>query len=229
MGRPTQGYYNDAGDKIPGTTTIIGRWKDSGGLIQWAYKSGRDHERLVHQGKEAPRHLYDVVDEAALAGNIAHDMIERHILDQGMYEEPSDADKSVWTRARNSFNQFLEWREQSRIEIVATERAYVSERHQFGGTVDAIGRDGKGRIVLLDWKTSNAVYHDYLIQLAAYALLLEECAPDWTPSGFHLLRVAKESADFAHHFYGELEDAKRAFILMRELYKLDAGLKKRAA
>lgn len=226
MGRPTQGYYNAAGDKLPGTTTIIGRYKESGGLVQWAYKSGREHERLVAQGKAAPRHLYDVVDEAALAGNIAHDMIEAHILGKEFKPEGSD---EILAKAQNSFAQFLEWREQSRIEIVATERAYVSERHQFGGTVDAIGRDGKGRIVLLDWKTSNAVYQDYLIQLAAYALLLEECAPEWTPQGFHLLRVAKESADFAHHFFGELEDAKKAFVLMRELYKLDAGLKKRAA
>lgn len=226
MGRPTQGYYNAAGDKLPGTTTIIGRFKESGGLVQWAYKSGREHERMVAQGKEAPRHLYDVVDAAALAGNVAHDMIEAHILGKEFKPEVSD---EILSKATNSFNQFLEWREQSRIEIVATERAYVSERHQFGGTVDAIGRDGKGRIVLLDWKTSNAVYQDYLIQLAAYALLLEECAPEWTPQGFHLLRVAKESADFAHHFFGELEDAKKAFVLMRELYKLDSGLKKRAA
>jgi hypothetical protein len=227
MGRPTQGYYNAAGDKLPGTTTVIGRFKESGGLVQWAYKSGREHERMVAQGKEAPRHLYDVVDEAALAGNIAHDMIEARILGK---EPPNvTASPEVLARAGNAFNQFLEWRDQSRIEIVATERAYVSERYQFGGTVDAIGRDIKGRIVLLDWKTSNAVYQDYLIQLAAYALLLEECAPDWIPQGFHLLRVAKESADFAHHFFGELEDAKRAFVLMRELYKLDAGLKKRAA
>jgi hypothetical protein len=227
VGRPTQGYYNAAGDKLPGTTTIIGRFKESGGLVQWAYKSGREHERMVAQGKEAPRHLYDVVDDAALAGNIAHDMIEAHILGKG---PPNvTAAPEILAKAGNSFAQFLEWREQSRIEIVATERAYVSERHQFGGTVDAIGRDGRGRIVLLDWKTSNAVYQDYLIQLAAYALLLEECAPEWTPQGFHLLRVAKESADFAHHFFGELEDAKRAFVLMRELYKLDSGLKKRAA
>jgi hypothetical protein len=226
MGRPTQGYYNAAGDKIPGTTTIIGRFKESGGLVQWAYKSGREHERLVFQNKPAPKHLYDVVDDAALAGNIAHDMIESHILGLPF---TSTAPSEIVAKATNSFNQFLEWREQSRIEIVATERAYVSERYQFGGTVDGIGRDMKGRIVLIDWKTSNAVYQDYLIQLAAYALLLEECAPEWKPEGFHLLRVAKESADFAHHYFGELEDAKRAFVLMRELYKLDAGLKKRAA
>jgi hypothetical protein len=228
MARPSQGYYNAAGDKVPGTTTIIGRFKDSGGLIQWAYKSGREHERLVAQGKEAPRHLYDVVQAAADAGTIAHDMIEANILNAA-YTPPASAPESVLTKARNAFAQFKEWRAQTGLEIVATERAYVSERYQFGGTVDAIGRDTRGRIVLLDWKTSGAVYSDMLIQLAAYALLLEECAPEYTPEGFHLLRVAKESADFAHHFYGELEEAKEQFTLLRRAYDIDKRLSKRAA
>lgn len=229
MGRPKQGYYNAAGDKVPGTTTIIGRFKESGGLIQWAYKSGREHERLVAQGKAAPSHLYDVVQAAGDSGTLAHDMIEAAILGRDAPPAPTGTPPEVLQKAQNAFAQFLEWREQTRIEIVATERPYVSERLQFGGTVDAIGRDLKGRIVLLDWKTSGAVYSDMLIQLAAYALLLEECAPEWTPQGFHLLRVAKESADFAHHYYGELEDAKEQFRLLRRAYDIDKRLSKRAA
>ena len=217
MARPTTGYKNAAGEKIPGTTTIIGRFKESGGLLQWAFK----------QGQSGAAHLYDERDKAALAGNIAHDMIECDIL---KHERPAFVcDAELLTKAENAFAQFKEWQEQTKIEIVATERSFVSERHQFGGTIDAIGRDMKGRIVLLDWKTSNAVYQDYLIQLAAYALLLEECEPALTPTAFHLIRVAKESADFAHHFFGELEDAKKAFLLMRDLYDIDKRLKKRAA
>ena len=217
MTRPVHGYKNAAGEKIPGTTTIIGRFKESGGLLQWAFK----------QGQSGAAHLYEERDQAALAGTIAHDMIECDIL---KHERPAFVcTPELLQKAENAFAQFKEWQEQTRIEIVATECGYVSERYQFGGTIDAIGRDMKGRIVLLDWKTSNGVYQDYLIQLAAYALLLEECQPEWTPSAFHLLRVAKESADFAHHFFGELEDAKKAFILMRELFDIDRRLKKRVA
>lgn len=217
MARPAQGYKNSAGEKIPGVTTIIGRWKESGGLMQWAFK----------QGQSGAAHLYEERDQAALAGNIAHDMIECDILKRDIPTFTCAAE--LLTKATNAFNQFKEWQEQTRIEIVATERSFVSERYQFGGTIDAIGRDMKGRVVLLDWKTSNAVYQDYLVQLAAYALLLEECEPTLKPEAFHLLRVAKESADFAHHFFGELEDAKKAFVLMRELYDIDKRLKKRAA
>ncbi len=216
MARPKAGYKNSAGERIPGTTTIIGRFKESGGLLQWAFK----------QGQSGASTLYEQRDKAAEAGTIAHDLIECFIL--GQTPPVVNADQQIMEKASNAFRQFCEWHEQSRIEIIATERVYVSEKYQFGGTVDAVGKDAKGRIVLLDWKTSNAVYQDYLIQLAAYALLLEECT-EWRPEGFHLLRVAKESADFAHHYFGELEDAKRAFVLMRELYGIDQVLKKRAA
>jgi PD-(D/E)XK nuclease superfamily protein len=217
MGRPAQGYRNHAGDRIPGTTTIIGRFKESGGLLQWAFK----------QGQSGIANLYDKRDEAGLAGNIAHDMIEAFILGKPQpVESAAKATPDILEKASNAFAQFCEWQEQTKIEVVATERSYVSEKYQFGGTVDAIGKDARGRTVLVDWKTGANVYTDFLIQLAAYQILLEECS-EWRPEGFHLLRVAKESADFAHHYYGDVNDGKRAFILMRELYDIDLKLKKR--
>lgn len=216
MARPSSGYKNAAGEKIPGVTTIIGRFKESSGLLQWAFK----------QGQSGAPNLYAERDKAAEAGTLAHDLIECFILGKPAAILPEG---DIGVRAYNAYCQFLEWKDQTRIEVIATEKSYISERYQFGGTVDAIGKDMKGRIVLLDWKTSNAIYTDMLVQLAAYALLLEECAPEYAPQGFHLLRIAKESADFSHHFYGELEDAKKQFLLFRDAYELDKAIKKRAA
>lgn len=218
MTRPAEGYKNAAGKRIPGTTTVIGRFKESGALMHWAFK----------QGQSGAKSLYEQRDEAALAGTIAHDLIESFILQKDRAVFPTALPDTL-QKAENAFAQFTEWWNLTRMEIVATERSYVSERYQFGGTIDAIGRDVKGRIVLVDWKSSNGVYQDFLVQLGAYALLLEECAPAWTPEAFHLLRVAKESADFVHHYYGELEDAKAQFLLFRKAYDIDAKLKKRAA
>lgn len=217
MGRPATGYKNAAGERVPGTTTIIGRFKESGGLLQWAFK----------QGQSGAKSLYEERDQAALAGTIAHDMIEAFILNKPQPVVVAEA--AILAKASNAFQQFCKWYEQTKIEIVATERSYVSEKHQFGGTVDAIGREASGAIVLLDWKTSNSVYSDYLIQLAAYAMLLDECAPEFSPSGFHLLRIAKESADFSHHYYGELDEARVQFLLFRKAYEIDKRLSKRAA
>lgn len=226
MPTPRAGYRNRDGVKLPSVTTILGRFKDSGGLIKWAYNQGRAHENLAMRGLPCPSHLYDKVEEAAAAGTIAHDMIEAHILRsagvlEGRTALPASAEHAkpeVIARARNAFAQYLNWRANTRIEIIGTELMQVSERHQFGGTLDAVGRDADGRVVLLDWKTSNAIYADYRYQLAAYALLLEECKPEWTPQGFHILRVSKENADFAHHSYGDLNRAKKIFLGWRELY-----------
>jgi hypothetical protein len=236
MATPRQGYRIASGEKIPSVTTILGRFKESGGLVQWAYKQGREHENLSMRNLPAPIHLYDVVGKAAEAGTIAHDLIEQHLLHGKLFlpgeplpECAANADVDVIKKARNSFAQFLEWNSQTKLRVIQTEKSLVSEAHKYGGTWDGIGRDVKDRLVLIDWKTSNGVYGDYLYQLAAYAILIEECMPELGPvTGFHLLRVAKEHADFAHHYYGELEAEKRGFILMRELYGIDAVVKKRA-
>ena len=63
MPTPPQGYFNAAGERIPGTTTIIGRFKESGALVHWAWKLGME-------GKD-----YREV-RAADAGTAAHAMME---------------------------------------------------------------------------------------------------------------------------------------------------------
>ena len=44
MAHPKGGYKLD-GKRVPGTTTIIGRFKDSGGLLYWAFEQGKAAER----------------------------------------------------------------------------------------------------------------------------------------------------------------------------------------
>lgn len=219
MGRPTTGYRNAAGKKVPGVTTVIGRFKDSGGLLHWACKQGQAIER----GEIA--HLYDKRDEAADAGTLAHDMVEAKILNQPMPEVP---DNEIGELARQGYENYLNWAKTSSIMIVETEMALVSEQYQFGGTPDAVGKVN-GKLCVLDWKTSNGVYQDYLIQLAAYKQLLEENGRGPIDGGFHLVRFSKEHADFSHHYWANLDEAWRQFVLFREAYDIDKRLKRRAA
>ncbi len=219
-GRPTSGYRNAAGERVPGVTTIIGRFKDSGALLHWAFAQGR----LAEQGKIDS--LYDNRDKAADAGTLAHDMIEASIHGRDPQALLLAAPAEIAGKAQNAFEQYAKWASQTRMEIIATELPLVSETYQYGGTLDAIAKIGDD-LVILDWKTSNGVYTDYLIQLAAYQHLVLECT-DYRPTGgFHLLRVAKESGDFAHHHWAELADGFEMFRLLRRAYDLDKVLKKR--
>ena len=81
--------------------------------------------------------------------------------------------------------------------------------------------------MLLDWKTSNAVYPDYLLQLAGYKLLWEETYPEHQLTGFHLCRFAKEEGDFSHHYFPKLDKEVETFLVMRSLYDLVKDVEKR--
>src|SRR5262249_45928265 len=112
--------------------------------------------------------------------------------------------------------------------VTHAEVGLVSEKHKFGGTLDAILLGN--RRAMGDWKSSNKIYPEYMIQIAAYGKLWEENHPDQPiDGGYHLLRFDKEVGDFNHHFWRQLDRAWEAFLHLRELYEIDIELKKRAA
>lgn len=235
MGTPSGGYFNAAGVKVPSVTQVLGKCKDPGPLNYWAYERGVEHGTLRALGKPAPSGLYDYSQEATKAGSIAHDLIEYHVINDS---DPTQewvaenahwkkADEAIRNRARNCYRQYLRWRKQTNIVIDRTETGGVSELFQYGGTYDGFGRNADGEPVLIDWKTSNGVYGDMLAQLAAYGqIILEKTGV--VVKEYHLLRMAKESADFAHHSWEDLSEGLEAFKHARAFYDLMGRLNKRA-
>jgi hypothetical protein len=211
---------------VPSTTTVIGRFKESGGLIHWAWDLGT-------KGEDYRK----VRDAAGDAGTLAHSMIEAHIRG----EDPSkiEGPEELLALARQGFEGFTNWFESTKLEIITSEISLVSDELRFGGTLDAIGVIN-GKLALIDWKTSNRIYQDYIIQVSAYRHLWETGRlninmPDKevprmgdTIEELHLLRFGKEYGDFHHHSWPlvVLDKGWQAFRLMRELYDLDKVLKK---
>ena len=206
-------YLNAAGKVVPSVTTIIGRFKESGGLIHWAWTEGCEG-----------RDYRETRDAAASSGTLAHKMVECEI--RGRKFDEGGLAGHLLEKANRALVMYREWAAQTQLVPVQTEVRLVSERHQFGGTLDAISC--AGRRALLDWKTSGGIYVDYMIQLAAYRGLWDEAHPDEPiDGGCHLIRFSKEDADFGHYYWSDLSDAWEAFILMRRLYDLDRQLKGR--
>lgn len=201
------------GSRVPGVTTILSRFKEAGGLIHWAWNLGKE-------GKD----YREERDRAADAGTLAHTAVETFVRGGTIrFESP---DMEINRRATQAFGAFQEWASQTQLKITETEASMISEKYRFGGTLDAILVSGKRAVG--DWKSSNALYPEYLCQIAAYGILWEETHPEEPiTGGYHLLRFDKTHGDFTHKWWGDLESAKRAFLLMRELYEIDKELKQR--
>lgn len=204
-------YTNADGKQIRSVTTILSRFKESGGLIHWAWELGS-------RGLD----YREVRDEAADIGTAAHKLVEKYIRGQKLSYK--GADKKTVT----AFKSFQRWAGSSKLEPFSTETRLVSEQYQYGGCLDAAAVDGD--LAIIDWKTSNACYPEYVLQVAAYRQLWNENNPPKRKvvTG-HLIRFGKEDDDFTHHHFSAsfLDLAFEAFKLELALYEQLSIVKKR--
>jgi hypothetical protein len=222
MPTPKAGYFLKDGTRIPSVTTICGRWKESGGLLQWAFQ----------QGRSGAASLYEQRDAAADIGTMAHAMCDAWMRgsDQNATLESFRPSQEQAAKARTAFSAFMTWVDSQKATAIAAEEPLVSETHRFGGTPDFVLRMPDGKLAMADLKSSNGIYRDYLMQVAAYGLLWNEThTDDPINGGYHVLRVGKDEPDFEHRYFAQLDDARDLFLLLRRAYDMDAALKKRAA
>lgn len=215
---PTQPYLLKDGTRVPGVTTVIGACKlgSIDGLLAWANKLGR----------EGKSHT-EVRDAAANAGTACHAMCEAYA--KGEEFDPSPYTPELIAKASGAYDAFLKWAQQTKFRIVESETALVSEQYRYGGCLDCMLVDGE--LSLGDYKTSNSVRIEMLIQLAAYKAVWEENRPEQpVTGGFHLLRFSKpehedDPVHFAHHYWSHLDPAWEAFKHMREMYDIQRRLR----
>lgn len=214
MARPKQGYPKIDGQHTPGASTVAKLIGEPGGLIHWAWQCGVD-------GKDYRQER----DSAASAGTLAHEMVEAWA--HGNPPVCKHDDPTVERRAQKAFEAFLEWANQSKLQILETEKSLISQEHKFGGTLDAMLING--RRALGDWKATNGIYADHFVQVAGgYKILWDENFPDQPiDGGVHIIRFDKTYGDFEHRYFSDTDDAEEAFKVCRRLYDLQKRLKKR--
>ena len=209
---PANIYKNKEGVRVPGVTTVIGGnlgWS-KGGLMHWAWQQGID-------GKD----YKESRDAAADTGTIAHAMVE-HELKGEKFEWPKmgydmGGNAEQIKQAENAFKAFSEWKELIKFELLFSEHTLISEKHQYGGQIDIAAIQNKRAII--DLKTSNAIYADHKIQIAAYGELWNENYPDEKIDNYYILQIGKDGG-FAYYYYPDLSSHFEAFLLLRRLHDL---------
>lgn len=211
---PSQEYRNKAGKKIPGNTTVVGQlgWS-KGALMWWAWTEGKEG-----------RDFRATRDAAADAGTLGHAMIEADIKGRAPLDTSKLAPEIVG-KAEAALLNYLEWKNQMRFEPIGMEIPCVSEELQTGTTIDIMGWVA-GKRSIVEIKTANSVYEDYLIQVAAQEFIWNETHPDEPIEALHLLKLGKEEANFTHHYWHSLQSGLEAFRHLRALYDLKSQLKK---
>lgn len=119
----------------------------------------------------------DVVTDASDVGTAGHNAIEEYInlwINTGL--KPADIktfylgqDYRVTAVIRSAEAFFAKYK----YTPIATELV-VGDPRESAGTLDLLVLDGSGRLIVLDWKSSNAIDDFYACQVAVYSSYLEK-------------------------------------------------------
>src|SRR6202162_1682456 len=120
MPRPKQGYFNAAGQPIPGTHDPIQRFMDQTALKFWAYKRGQQGLPLFDRAAIDIGSTVHGIAELDLRGRPDRE-IEAYANDRLVVP---DHLRKAWT----SFAAFREWRQRCQVRAIAQEVPLVSER-----------------------------------------------------------------------------------------------------
>lgn len=205
-------YKNKEGKIIPGVTTFIGILNKPA-LVPWANNLGL-------QGIN----VKDYVDDKGDIGTLVHEMMFCDL--RGVAVDTSLYTATQIEIAQNSFKKYLDWKKQHTIEPIILEWGIVSEKYQYGGTIDNYCLFD-GIYTLIDYKTSKALYLEHFIQVSAYRQLLREHKHKVKNSA--ILRLGRnelEGFEFNKISAKKMDYCWRIFKYCMAIYNLKKQLKK---
>ncbi|GGX26873.1 PD-(D/E)XK nuclease family protein [Streptomyces chryseus] len=237
--RGSSRFYIDPDDahiKVPGVTSIVGMLpKDF--LTFWAAKEAaeaavNDWDLIGQLIKRNPAGAIDYLKNAhrrkskaaSDVGTAAHDLFERQARGETLNLRHVHADIKGHVRW---FDEFLQ---EVQPEFLHMEETVWSDTHQYAGSFDAIAKVD-GEVVVLDWKTSKAVYDSVALQLSAYRyadriILADSGESVGVPemSGGAVLHVRPEGWSLVPVTCDE--DVYAAFLALREVFTWEQHGKK---
>jgi len=163
---------------------------------------------VLKQAKSAHR---DKLEDAGEVGHKAHAWIEEQIKSLIAHKDDDTIYPVIFPkedeRVTHCSIAAVSWMTNHNVRWISTERKIYSRTHKYAGTMDGLcladscsdpkccKQPFKDRLTLADWKTSNYLYVEYILQTAAYKQAYEE------ETGEHIediwvIRLGKTDAEF---------------------------------
>lgn len=152
-------YTTDDGGYVPSVTTILEAYPKGAAYYNWLKEAGKDAD--------------EIRDEAGRRGSVVHKLTEDY--DMGAEVNLVNPNGSIDYKLNEwaMFERYVEFRSRFQFVTDCIELNIISKELGYAGTIDRV-INLNGERILLDIKTSNAIYPSYWLQLAAYRTLLFE-------------------------------------------------------
>ena len=196
----------------------------------------------VNSAKSAHK---EKLEDAGQVGHTAHAWIEQYIkavlaANQGRVEELL-AKLPDEERAKSSCIAALDWMSKHNVRWLGTERKIYSRNHHYAGTMDGLAlvdscddlnccpHAFKDSLTIVDWKTSNYLYIEYVLQTGAYKQAYEEETGE-DVQDIWVIRLGKDGAEFeAWHIESDLQELGwyaffSALTLSRDMAAVEAAV-----
>ena len=170
--------YTVNGLKKKGVTTIISERFGKGALMWWAENCVFEalQQLMKHEKKpvdeiqklvDALRYRVKTIKEEAMhIGTNMHSLAEDYITGKEVIAPNSEPLKTMFAKFKKFWNS-------KKMKVVATETTYYSKELDVCGTLDCLVKY-KGKVGILDFKTSKDFYPDMPIQIHTYKKLVED-------------------------------------------------------
>ena len=170
--------YTVDGIKKKGVTTVIGERFGKSALMWWAencvyeaFGQQMKHEKkpvdVIQQTMDELKYRVKQIKENAMhIGTNLHTLAEDNITGKEVISPNSEPLKTM-------FEKFKKFWDSKKIKVVETEKTYYSKELDVCGTLDCLVTY-KGKIGILDFKTSKDFYPDMPIQIHTYKKLVED-------------------------------------------------------
>ena len=204
-------YKRDEDRYYPSVTTILQHMPKNRFFENWLKEVGYNADIIL---KKAGRE-----------GTAVHDGIEKLLNGEKLEWIDNYGNAAYNENVWGMILKFKEFWEMVDPELIAVEKFVYSDKYEYAGTADLVCKI-KGKVWLIDFKTSNSLHRSYNLQLASYAKAWEEIHDQkidrtgilWLKA--HTRTSNKKKLQGKGWQLKQIDDIDKNFELFQMIYKL---------
>lgn len=189
-GLPTYRY-------IPSVTWICGHYPKGIAFYKWLADKGWDESQAIKQAAgEKGSKIHQALELLIAGKKIKHD-------DQ-LFNTTTEELEGMTLEEWEAVLSFAEWVKEVKPKFLLTEQTVISEKYGFAGTVDTVIQIGD-QVYIVDFKSSQYVWPEYELQIAAYKQALSEMGRNTKDAKLAILQIGYKKNRRRYKFT-EVED-----------------------